>query len=70
MGKVRPNYIKNISKEIMKSYSDRVTTDFQLNKYLVEEVTDIESKSLLNRISGHLVTLKRKEHESILPPKK
>ena len=59
MGKVRPNYIKNAGEEFMKLYSDIVTTDFEINKELVDEYTDVSSKILRNRLAGYLIILKK-----------
>lgn len=38
-------------------YPDSFTTDFETNKRLVEQFTDVESKKVRNRIAGYLVTL-------------
>jgi len=70
MGLIRPNYLKNICEEIYRLYPDRVSKDFQLNKILVDEVTDVASKSIRNKIAGYLVVLKGKEGRLILAPKK
>ena len=68
MGKIAPYYIKSAGYRIMKMYPDRITTDFQLNKLLVEEITDIQCKSLRNKLAGYLVGEKKKEGKIITPP--
>jgi len=70
MGKIRPDHIKNAGNKIIRRYANRVSTDFQENKELLEEVTDISSKRLRNRLAGYLVGEKRKEGRIINPPKK
>jgi len=71
MGQIRDTHLKNICKDIYKSYMDRVSTDFESNKKLVEEITDIgDRKYLRNRIAGYLIVLKNKEGRLIIPPKK
>jgi len=69
MGNIRPKHIKYICYELMETYPDRVTTDFELNKQLLMDVTDVESKLLRNRIAGYLVREKKKSGKLIFPPK-
>ncbi|NHJ12780.1 MAG: 30S ribosomal protein S17e [Candidatus Thorarchaeota archaeon] len=57
MGSIRPKYIKNAAKRLLQLYPDSFTTDFETNKRLVEQFTDVESKKVRNRIAGYLVTL-------------
>ncbi|MDF1538774.1 MAG: 30S ribosomal protein S17e [Candidatus Thorarchaeota archaeon] len=57
MGSIRPSYIKNAARILLQYYPEEFTTDFETNKRLVEQYTDVESKSVRNRIAGYLVTL-------------
>lgn len=58
MGKVRTGKVKRLAKEIMELYTDKVTTDFEKNKWLVRSVlTGVVSKRLSNRIAGYLTSL-------------
>ncbi|MBY8998034.1 MAG: 30S ribosomal protein S17e [Candidatus Thorarchaeota archaeon] len=57
MGSVRPRYIKNASKNLLALYPDTFTDDFETNKRLVEQFTDVSSKKVRNRIAGYLVGL-------------
>ena len=63
MGKVRPAYIKNLARKLLELYSDRFTTDFYHNKKMVEELADIPSKTVINRVAGFITHLKRMELE-------
>ena len=66
MGKVRPKLIKNIARELLELYPDKFTTDFEVNKKLVQMLTDIKSKKLRNRVAGyitHLVKIRAKAKE-------
>lgn len=38
-------------------YPDTFTEDFETNKRLVEQLTDVMTKKVRNRIAGYLVTL-------------
>jgi len=68
MSNVRPRYIKSVCSEIITKYPDRVTNDFELNKLLVDDISDINSKVMRNRIAGYLVKLHNKSNRIIIPP--
>ncbi|MFX1389625.1 MAG: 30S ribosomal protein S17e [Promethearchaeota archaeon] len=57
MGKVRTVLIKNVSKELINKYPNVFTTDFEINKKLLDKFLDVDSKHLRNRISGYIVNL-------------
>lgn len=57
MGSIRPRFIKNACKILLQYYSDEFTADFETNKRLVEQFTDIKSKKVRNRVAGYVVTL-------------
>lgn len=57
MGKVRPEHIKRVAKELVQRFPDRFTTSFENNKKLVEEFTDLSSTKLRNRIAGYVTRL-------------
>ncbi len=64
MGKVRTVLIKKVSKELINKYPDVFTTDFELNKRLLDKYLEVDSKHLRNRISGYIVNLlKIRENE-------
>ena len=57
MGSIRPRYIKNAAKNLLALYPVTFTDEFETNKRLVEQLTDVESKKVRNRIAGYLVGL-------------
>jgi len=59
VGSIRPRYIKKAARELLQHYPDEFTTDFETNKRLVEQYTDVDSKKVRNRIAGYLVRLVR-----------
>ncbi len=62
MGKVRPAFIKNTAKRLLELYPDKFTTDFEHNKCMVQELTNITSKRVRNRVAGYITRLvKRRE---------
>ena len=63
-------HVRNISRQIFNACAENVTTNFELNKELLNDISDIESKSMRNKIAGRLVVLKKNEKRIILAPKK
>ncbi|NWF95760.1 MAG: 30S ribosomal protein S17e [Candidatus Thorarchaeota archaeon] len=57
MGRIRPGYVKNAAKVLLQNYPDEFTTDFETNKRLVQQYTDVTSKAVRNRLAGYLVQL-------------
>ncbi|MCW3140749.1 MAG: 30S ribosomal protein S17e [Methanophagales archaeon] len=63
MGTVKPTYIKKLAKQLLKEVND-FTDDFDVNKKIVEEYTNIESKGIRNRIAGYITHKKKGKKES------
>ena len=57
LGKVRIGKVKSVSGELVSKYGDVFTTDFEANKKLVYQYTDITSKHLDNRVAGYVTRL-------------
>jgi small subunit ribosomal protein S17e len=57
LGKVRIGKVKSVSRELVSKYGDAFTTDFETNKKLVYQYTDITSKHLDNRVAGYVTRL-------------
>lgn len=57
MGKIRPILVKRLARELLSRYPDKFTLDFEQNKHLVAELTDIKSKRLRNRVAGYITRL-------------
>ncbi len=56
MGNIRPTYIKRVSIELVQKYPDEVSSsDYEHNKKMVDEYTDVESKMMRNRIAGYII---------------
>jgi len=60
MGSVKPSYIKNFAMELLKTHEGSFSTDFEQNKMLVAEYTDIEYKTITNRVAGYITRIKSK----------
>jgi len=54
LGNIRPTYIKRVAIELVKLYPNEFTGDFEHNKKMVSELTDIRSVLMRNRIAGYV----------------
>ena len=57
MGKVRPMFIKKISRELVENHPQIFSSDFEKNKELVEKFVNVQSKTVRNRIAGYITSL-------------
>ncbi len=53
---IKPAYVKKTATILMERYPEAFATDFEHNKELVDELTNIESKSVRNRIAGYVTS--------------
>ncbi|MDD1725385.1 MAG: 30S ribosomal protein S17e [Euryarchaeota archaeon] len=54
MGSIRPTYIKSVSQELLRRHLGTFSSDYEKNKLLVSEYTNIESKNIRNRVAGYI----------------
>lgn len=54
MGNIRPTYIKRVAIELVKTYPNEFTADYEHNKKKVSELTDVSSIMMRNRIAGYV----------------
>jgi small subunit ribosomal protein S17e len=57
LGKVRIGKVKSVSGELVRKYPTAFSTDFDINKKLIYQYTDIRSKHLNNRVAGYVTRL-------------
>jgi small subunit ribosomal protein S17e len=57
LGKVRPEHVKKIARELISLYPSKFDTSFQNNKEAVNTLADVPSSKLRNRIAGYITTL-------------
>jgi small subunit ribosomal protein S17e len=55
---IKPAYVKKTGTILLERYPDAFGHDFEHNKELVEELTNIESKGVRNRIAGYITRKK------------
>lgn len=63
MGNIRQGFIKRTARELFDRYPNEFTRDFEHNKKKVEELTNITSKTIRNRVAGYLTKLVRMKEE-------
>ncbi|MDR0508364.1 MAG: 30S ribosomal protein S17e [Candidatus Methanoplasma sp.] len=54
MGRIRPTYIKRVSIELLNKYPQAFNRDFENNKEMVNNLTDVYSVKMRNRIAGYI----------------
>eukprot|EP00998_Keelungia_sp_KM082_P011969 NODE_8274_length_557_cov_291.153488_g8251_i0.p1 GENE.NODE_8274_length_557_cov_291.153488_g8251_i0~~NODE_8274_length_557_cov_291.153488_g8251_i0.p1 ORF type:complete len:164 (+),score=57.03 NODE_8274_length_557_cov_291.153488_g8251_i0:70-492(+) len=52
MGRVRTKTVKRASKKIIEAYYQKLTRDFHTNKRVIDDVAQVPSKRLRNKIAG------------------
>ena len=57
LGKVRPEYVKKMARELIRLNPDKFNDDFQNNKEMVNELAQTSSLKLRNRIAGYITRL-------------
>lgn len=56
--------IRSIGEELIRHHPDHFTTDFEANKHRVQQLTDVESKRVRNRIAGYITRRQREGEQS------
>ena len=59
---IKPAYVKKTGRLLMERYPDAFGADFEHNKDVVEELTNIDSKGVRNRIAGYVT---RKQNAAV-----
>ncbi len=56
MGNIRPTYIKRVAIELVERYPEEFNADdYDHNKKKVEELTNVDSNQMRNKIAGYIV---------------
>ncbi|PIZ51937.1 30S ribosomal protein S17e [Candidatus Woesearchaeota archaeon CG_4_10_14_0_2_um_filter_33_13] len=61
MGRIKTTFIKRKTRELLAKHGDKFSADFDQNKAITNQYTDVGSKKLRNVVSGYMTRLKRKE---------
>jgi small subunit ribosomal protein S17e len=57
---IKPAYVKKTAKLLLDRYDDAFGTDFEHNKDAVQELTNIDSKGVRNRVAGYITRKKQR----------
>ena len=60
MGNIRPSFIKSRALRLVEMYPDQFTDDFDTNKHLVAEFSDVDNKRMGNWIAGYITMYKQR----------
>jgi len=60
MGNIKPTYIKRLGQELLEKHGRKFKHDFEYNKKMVQELSDIRTKTLRNRVAGYVTRKMRK----------
>jgi len=60
MGNIKPTFIKRVAIELVETYPERFTDDFQHNKKMVNELTDVQGTSMRNKIAGYVTRYRKR----------
>jgi len=55
---IKPKYVKQTAGILLERYPESFNTEFETNKDHVSELTNVESKSVRNRIAGYITRVK------------
>ncbi|HOP08752.1 MAG TPA: 30S ribosomal protein S17e [Candidatus Methanofastidiosa archaeon] len=66
MGRIRPRFIKRVASEILVKYTDELSIDYDKNRDFLEDVLEVPSQTVKNRIVGYVTTLKKQEERAKL----
>ncbi len=58
---IRPSYIKTLALQLLNEKGDQFTNDFEDNKPLVTQFTNVQSKVIRNRIAGYITRKKNRQ---------
>jgi small subunit ribosomal protein S17e len=57
LGRIRPSFIKRISRQLVEKHRGELTKDFKENKLIIKDLIDVPTHKLLNRIAGYTTRL-------------
>ncbi|MFT4309018.1 MAG: 30S ribosomal protein S17e [Candidatus Woesearchaeota archaeon] len=63
MGRIKTQFVKRTSNDLIKKHPERFNADFEHNKKTIAQVTDVQSKKVRNVIAGYIGRLVRNKKE-------
>lgn len=65
MGKVRPSNIKILARKLALEYNQNFSIDFEDNKHFLDQIADLKTKHLRNRVAGYITRLMVIKHNEM-----
>ena len=63
MGRIKTQFIKRTSQELMSKHEEKFGEKFEHNKKAVSALTDVKSKKVRNIIAGYITRLVKNKEE-------
>ncbi|MBU0461478.1 MAG: 30S ribosomal protein S17e [Nanoarchaeota archaeon] len=63
MGRIKTQFIKRITHELFQKHKEQIRDNFDQNKQIVSQVTDLKSKKVRNSIAGYLTKMCKHREE-------
>lgn len=63
MGRIKTQFIKRTSQELLRKHEDSFGAEFEANKRTVAALTDAQSKKVRNIIAGYITRLVKNKTE-------
>lgn len=63
MGRIKTQYVKRTSQDLLKKHEQHFSADFDANKKAVGALTDVSSKKVRNVVAGYITRLVRTKKE-------
>ncbi|MCD6403990.1 30S ribosomal protein S17e [Nanoarchaeota archaeon] len=60
MSRIRTKFIKSMTRKILLEHGSKFTDKFEENKKILDQLIDIPSKVIRNKIAGYITFLKKK----------
>lgn len=57
MGRIKTQFVKRVTKQLVNEHADEVSTDFTKNKEFVDQYLTVSSKKIRNVIAGYATRL-------------
>ena len=63
MGNIRPSFVKIRAISLVENHREKLSDDFEHNKMMVMQLTDVSSKKLRNWIAGYFTTYMQRQFQ-------
>jgi small subunit ribosomal protein S17e len=64
MGRIKTTQIKRAGNELVKTNGDKFKEDFEINKQIISELTEIPSKKIRNIVAGYVTRLTKQQNQT------